>query len=93
MQDMGAFDVNAQDHLKMVDKLKFLKQTVLTQICLNISFAVKMGHEKVFEQASLKLLTWTWCNMLFTYIKGIVNLGICYQQGEASTLEGYSNVD
>ncbi|CAK9269668.1 unnamed protein product [Sphagnum jensenii] len=47
-----------------------------------------MGHEKVFEQASLKLFTWTWCNMLFTYIKGIVNLGICYQQGEASTLEG-----
>lgn len=52
-----------------------------------------MRHEKVFEQASLKLLTWTWCNMLFTYINGIVNLGICYQQGEASTLEGYSNID
>ncbi len=29
MQDMGAFDVNAQDHLKMVDKLKFLTQTCL----------------------------------------------------------------
>jgi hypothetical protein len=29
MQDMGAFDANAQDHLKMVDKLKFLKQTCL----------------------------------------------------------------
>jgi hypothetical protein len=29
MQDMGAFDANAQDHLKMVDKLKFLKQTYL----------------------------------------------------------------
>jgi hypothetical protein len=26
---MGAFDVNAQDHLKMVDKLKFRTQTCL----------------------------------------------------------------